>query len=164
MARKTVKTIAFRRKREKKTNYLTRRQLLMNNKPRLTVRKSLKNISLQIVDYHPNGDKILVSAHSRELIKLGWKGSRKNLPACYCTGLLIAKKAKLKNINEVIPDLGLYRVIYGSKLFAALKGATDGSLKIKINEKVLPKQDRLSGKHISNFKDNFEEVKKKILG
>lgn len=163
MVRKSVKTIAFRRKREKKTNYLVRRKLLMSNKPRLVVRKSLKNIWMQIVEYSPDGDKILVSAHSRELIKMGWKGSRKNLPACYLTGLLIAKKAKIKNINNIILDLGLYKVIHGSKLFAALKGVKDGNITIPVNEKVFPKEERITGKHIAKLQNNIEDFKKKIM-
>lgn len=164
MARKSVKTIEYRRKRELKTDYLARRKLLLSGKLRLVVRKSLKNIWMQIVETHPKGDKILVSAHSRELIKLGWKGSRDNLPACYYVGLLIAQKAKHKNIQEVVPDLGFNRIIYGSKLFAALNGAIDGSLKFTIEaEKVFPNKERLFGKHITNFSNNIEEIKKKIM-
>ncbi len=164
MARKSVKTIAFRRKRELKTDYLARRKLLLSGKLRMVVRKSLKNVWIQIVETCPKGDKILVSAHSRELIKLGWKGSRDNLPACYCVGLLIAQKAKHKKIKEVVPDLGFNRVIYGSKLFSVLNGAIDGELKFTIEpEKVFPKKERIFGRHITNFSNDIEEIKKKIM-
>lgn len=162
MGKKIVRTIQYRRKQEKKTDYLARRKLLTGARPRLVVRRSLKNISLQIVEYQPSGDRVLVSANSRELIKFGWKGSRKNLPACYLTGLLLARKAKAKKIKEVISDLGLYRIIHGSRLFAALKGVKDGSLVLPLGEKALPEEARLSGKHIKGFKNEFNEFKKKL--
>ncbi len=163
MVSRSIKTIRYRRQREKKTNYISRRKLLMSTHPRLVVRRSLKNIWLQVVEHHPNGDKAIASAHSRELIKLGWKGSRKNLPAAYLTGLLLAKKAKLKHVKSVIPDLGLYRIVHGSKLFAALQGVKEGALQLSIGENAVPKLDRIQGKHIPKFQNNFNEIKKKIM-
>ncbi len=162
MGKKIVRTIPYRRKQEKRTDYLARRKLLTGARPRLVVRRSLRNISLQIVDYYPSGDRVLVSAHSRELIKFGWNGSRKNLPACYLTGLLLARKAKAKKIREVISDLGLYRIVHGSRLFAALKGVKDGSLAMPLGEKAAPKEERITGRHIRGFKNDFNELKKKL--
>ena len=43
--------IKFRRKREGKTDYRKRLKLLLGGKPRLVVRKSLKNITAQIAVY-----------------------------------------------------------------------------------------------------------------
>ena len=63
----------FRRRREGKTNYKKRLKLLLSKKPRLVVRKSLKYIRAQIVEFDKKGDKTLASAFSRELKKLGWK-------------------------------------------------------------------------------------------
>ena len=69
------RVIPFRRKREGKTNYKKRIAFLTSEKPRLVIRKSLKNITAQIVIYEPKGDKVIASACSAELTKLGWKFS-----------------------------------------------------------------------------------------
>ena len=65
-------TVRLRRKRQKRTDYRARKLLILSNKPRLVVRKSLKNISAQIVLYNPQGDKIVAAASTKELKKLGW--------------------------------------------------------------------------------------------
>ena len=59
----------YKRKKLGKTNYKSRLEHLKSNIPRLIIRKSLKNIWSQIVEYTPTGDKVLISAHSRELNK-----------------------------------------------------------------------------------------------
>ena len=63
--------VMFRRKKEGRTNYKKRLTILLSNRLRLVVRKSLKNIQANIVDYDPKGDKIILSAHSSELEKFG---------------------------------------------------------------------------------------------
>ena len=65
--------VPFRRRREGKTNYRTRRALVLSRVPRLVVRLSLKNAIVQIIESESIGDKVIVSAHSRELAKTyGW--------------------------------------------------------------------------------------------
>ena len=91
---KTIKKVNYRRKREGKTNYKKRLKLLLSKKPRLVIRRSLNNISLQIIEYQTNGDKIIVGTNSSELKKMGWTANTGNIPAAYLTGLLLAKKAK----------------------------------------------------------------------
>jgi len=44
-----TKVVTFKRKREGKTDYNKRIKLLASNMPRLVIRKSLKNITAQIV-------------------------------------------------------------------------------------------------------------------
>ncbi len=160
----------FRRRREGKTNYKRRLKLLLSKKPRLVVRKSLKYIRAQIIEFDKKGDKTLVSAFSRELKKLGWKFACDNLPAAYLTGLLVGKRALEKGINEVILDMGLYPSTKGSRIYACVKGALDAGLKIPCSEEVLPSEERIKGMHIANylekFKDlpeEFEKIKEKIL-
>jgi len=156
-------SVKFRRRREGKTSYRKRRAMLVSRIPRLVIRKTNNYLIGQIILYSVQGDKVLASANSSELSALGWKHDTKNLPAAYLTGMLIAKKAIKAKVAEAIPDLGIYNITKGSKLFAFLKGAIDGGLKVKTDEKNLPSADRLKGKHISEevVKD-FEAVKVKI--
>lgn len=158
--------VHYKRKRQGKTDYKKRLKLLTSNKPRLVIRKSLKNISAQIIEYNPKGDLVRTSAHTRELIKMGWKGYRRNLPAAYLVGLLCGTKAKQKNIKGAILDIGLSPSIKGSILYAALKGFVDAGLKIPCKEDMFPPKERLMGLHTKNpeeSKKNFIEVKEKIL-
>ncbi|MEM7825641.1 MAG: 50S ribosomal protein L18 [Candidatus Aenigmatarchaeota archaeon] len=161
----------FRRRREGKTDYKKRLKLLSSKKPRLVIRKSLKYIRAQIVDFDKKGDKTLVFALSKELKKLGWNYSYDNLPASYLTGLIVGKKALEKGIKEVVLDFGLSPSTKGSRLYACAKGALDAGLKININQELIPSEDRIRGTHISTFlekfkkiPEDFEKTKNKILG
>ena len=161
------KVISYRRKREGKTNYKKRMNILSSGIPRLVIRKSLKNITAQIIGYEPKGDKVLACASSKEIMKLGWKFSGCNTPCAYLVGYLAGKKAKEKKINEAVLDLGLYQPIKGSKFYAALKGAVDAGLNIPHEESVIPKQERIKGKHIADYKKieiekAFDDILSKI--
>ncbi|MEM5790957.1 MAG: 50S ribosomal protein L18 [Candidatus Aenigmatarchaeota archaeon] len=157
--------IQFKRRREGKTDYKRRLKLLSSKKPRLVVRKSLKYIRAQIIEFDKKGDKTIASAFSKELEKFGWKYSFKNLPASYLTGLLIGKRAIEKGVKEAILDIGLYPSTKGSKIYACGKGALDAGLKIPIKEEILPSEERIKGEHIvKDLPKTFEEIKKKILG
>jgi len=159
----------FRRRREGKTNYAKRLQLLRSEKPRLAIRKSLKYLQAQIVEYDEIGDKTVASANSKELKKFGWKFSCKNTPAAYLTGLIIGKRAVAAKIKEAVLDIGLYESTKGSKIYALVKGTIFAGLNIKSSENVMPSDERISGEHIAKqekFKDlpqEFEKVKGKIL-
>ena len=164
---KPTYTMPFKRRREGKTNYQKRLRLLLSKKPRLVVRKSLKYICTQIVQFEKIGDKTLAAASSQELKKLGWKFACDNLPAAYLTGLLIGKKAAKNKIKEAVLDSGLYPSTKGSRIYAVLKGAVDSDLKVSYDEKILPSEERIKGLHIQKFKDlpqEFEKIKQKILG
>lgn len=170
MATKKVFSLKFRRRREGKTNYKTRLKLLMNRKHRLVIRKTDRNITAQIVDYAPKGDKVLVAVSSSHLKKMGWSFSGKNIPAAYLLGLLIGTKAKAAKITDAIVDMGLHPAIKGSRLFAVVKGALDAGLKIPVNEEIFPPDERISGKHISDYKKSdkitkeFETLRSKLKG
>ncbi len=146
------KVIPFRRKREGKTNYKKRIALLTSEKPRMVIRKSLKNFNAQIIIYDPKGDRVITSACSSELKKFGWKFSGGNTPAAYLVGYLAGKKAKNAKITEVVADVGLYQPIKGSKLYAVLKGAVDVGLNVPHDESSAPKAERIVGKHIADYK------------
>lgn len=159
----------FKRRRIGKTDYDKRLKLLLSKKPRLVVRKSLKYIRAQIVEFDKIGDKTLVAASSEELKKLGWKFSTDNLPSAYLTGLLVGRKAVKKGIKEAILDVGLYTSVTGSKIYAAVKGALDAGLKVPIEQEVLPKEERIKGLHIASYlekfkslPEEFEKIKQKI--
>ena len=159
--------IPFKRKNQKKTDYKKRLKLLMAKKPRVVVRKSLNNILVQITKFSLDGDKIEVSANSRNLVKLGWKYHRGNVSAAYLTGLLCGVKAKQKNIKEAVLDIGIYPSTKGSVLYASLKGLVDAGLKINHSKEILPSEDKISGKHITDYaqlllKTNKEKYKKQF--
>jgi large subunit ribosomal protein L18 len=154
--------IKFKRRMERKTNYRKRLALLKSGKVRLVIRKSLSNISVQLVNFNPSGDQTVASAVSSELKKFGWTKTG-NIPAAYLTGLLAGKKAKEKNVKEAILDLGVQTSTKGSRIYAALKGVIDAGIDIPHSKDILPSEDRINGKHISEeISKQFDDVKKKI--
>jgi len=156
MAKDSRYCVPFRRRREGKTDYKTRKALVLSGKPRLVARNTLRNIIAQIVVAKPHGDEVLVSAHSRELTKkYGWKAPGKNLPAAYLTGLLCGLKAKMQGINEAILDLGLNTPSKGAKVFATLKGVLDAGMQVPHNEEKLPDEKRIEGEHIAHYAESL---------
>lgn len=153
--------VQFRRKREEQTDYRKRLTLLRSRSARMVVRKSLKHILMQLIDYAPQGDKVLVTAHTKELAKHGWKGSTDNISAAYLCGMLLAKKAKAKKITKSIADLGPYASVKGSKLYAAVKGAVDGGLHIPFDASVAPDAKRIRGEHVANWATHVKKDAKK---
>jgi len=169
MKLKPTYKMPFKRRREERTDYKRRLKLLLSKKPRFVIRKSLKYIRAQIIEFTKKGDKTLVSASSRELKKLGWKFSCDNLPSAYLTGLLIGKKALKKEIKEAVLDLGLYPSTKGSRIYACVKGALDAGLNVSCDESIFPSEERIKGlhiaKHLEKFKslpEEFEKIKQKI--
>ena len=55
--------VQYRRKRLGKTDYKTRIKLLQSGEMRLVIRRSLKHIWLQVVEFHPAGDRVLSLIH-----------------------------------------------------------------------------------------------------
>lgn len=164
MATKSTYELKFRRRREQKTDFVKRLNLLKSKQLRLTVRKSNNNISAQLIEYNPKGDNVIVSCYSRELSKYGWKMHAGNIPSAYLTGLLLGLKAKEKKISKAILDIGLVTPVHGSVMFAALKGAIDAGLSIPFNEEALPSEERLKGKHIEDYANSMdgEQLKHKF--
>lgn len=161
---KTKTRMQYHRKQSGKTNYKKRLKLLQSRKDRLVIRRTNKYLVIQLTRYEPAGDKILISATSKELVKLGWKHSCKNIPACYLAGLILGTKATTSKIKGGILDLGLQTSKKGSRLYAALKGVIDSGVNIPSSEDIFPSEDRINGKHISNkVSKDFESIKSKII-
>ena len=125
-------------KRKEKTNYRRRKLLLKSGKPRLIVRKTLRNIIAQIALFEPKGDKVITTITTKDLKKLGWNYGN-NIVTAYFIGMLLGKKAQEKNIKEAILDHG---------------------------KDILPSQERIEGKHIAQYaeqlKKNQEDFKKQF--
>jgi large subunit ribosomal protein L18 len=154
MKKRRIK-LRFRRRREGKTDYGARAVLLKSSLPRLVVRKTNRYIIVQIVKTKEAQDFVVSSANSSELKQFGWKESFKNTSAAYLAGFLLATKAGIK---EAVSDIGLYRSTKGSKIYAAIKGASDAGLKINYGESMMPSEERIKGKKA----DMFESVKEQI--
>lgn len=131
------------------------------NKLRFVVRITNKSVTCQIVNAKIIGDEVLCVAYSSELPRYGLKVGLKNYAACYATGLLCARRALQKfgladvyegNVevngdffleeateDERAPlqcflDVGLRPTTTGARVFAAMKGATDGGIFIPHRE------------------------------
>tara|TARA_Y100000310_G_scaffold342247_1_gene444601 strand:- start:18582 stop:19169 length:588 start_codon:yes stop_codon:yes gene_type:complete len=150
MKKTKIYTLQLRRKREGSTNYRKRLKILASRKPRLVVRRSLKNIQASITEYDKKGDLVRVSAHSSSLKKIGWKYNSGNLPAAYLVGFLLGKHAGEK-FGEIIFDIGLNKSIKGSRIYGVLTGALDAGLKIPHSKEILPSKERVMGKHIADY-------------
>jgi len=91
--------VKFRRRRQGKTDFRARKRLCAQakdkyNQPkwRIVVRISNKYVITQITKALIKGDQVVCSAYSSELPRYGLKVGLKNYAACYCTGLLIARR------------------------------------------------------------------------
>lgn len=159
--------VQFRRVRSGKTDYRARKQLVISRKPRLVVRKSLKNMNVQLVIPGKEGDATLVSANTVELKKYGYSGGTGNLPSAYLTGLLLGFRAKKNGHVEAILDIGKYHATKGGRVFAALKGAVDSGLLVPHDPEIFPSEERIIGKSIDKYRKSdisvqFESAKQKI--
>ena len=164
MAQGSRYKLAFRRRREGKTDYRARLKLISLEKSRLVVRLTNNHTIVQIIDVAQDGDETLISAHSKELQKMGWLGSGKNTSAAYLTGFLCAKKALEAGIDEAVLDIGLKSSIKGAKIYAALKGAVDAGLYVPHNDSILPADERIRGEHVAAYAESLsdEELKERF--
>lgn len=152
MARGSSYNMPYRRRREGKTDYKARMRLVLSGLPRFVVRPTVKNITVQLVEARPEGDRVIAAAHSKELRKrFGWKGGCGNLPAAYLTGLLAGLRAVQKNVKTAVLDIGLRRSVKGARVYAALKGGVDAGLQIPHDEGILPSKERIEGAHIAGY-------------
>jgi len=154
--------VAFRRRREGRTDYYQRTKLVVADAPRMVVRRTNRHILVQLVTAEMDGDKTLVSANSAELEKYGYTGATANTPAAYLTGLLFAAKAKKAGQDRAILDIGLNRATPGARVFAALKGAVDAGLEIPHGEGIVPSEERLKGAHIATYNKKAGDIVKNV--
>ena len=142
----------FRRRAEGKTNYHRRMKLLKSKKLRAVIRASNNHIIIQIIQSKIGGDKIIVSAHSKELVsKFGWNANMGNIPAAYLTGFLAGIKAKKQNVQEAILDLGMF--LHKNRVLAAFKGVVQSGIEIPHNEDFFPDniEEVITGSHIEQY-------------
>jgi large subunit ribosomal protein L18 len=159
MAKKKYISI-YRRRREGKTDYHKRLKLLSSGIPRIVIRKSLKHMYVQIVKYNADGDIILCSATTKELVKYGWNISTGNLSSAYLAGVLVGIKAKKEGIDVAIVDFGLFSTTKGSKMYSAVKGAIDAGLQVNCSEEVFPDEERIKGNHIVRYAEILKKENK----
>ena len=158
-----LKIVPLRRRREGKTNYPKRFNLLKSHLHRCVIRPSLQNMNVQMTMYSPEGDKIVVGTSSRALGRFGWTIHKGNTPAAYLTGYLLGKKAQKKGITTAIVDTGLRTPTKGGRIYACVKGIVDAGVKVPHSEEILPTMDRIEGKHIrKEIAQLFHATKKKI--
>jgi large subunit ribosomal protein L5e len=167
--RREGKTDYYARKRlitQDKNKYNT-------HKYRLVVRITNSDVIAQIVYATIDHDVVLSAAYSHELPRYGIPLGLTNYAAAYATGLLIARRVLTKlNLADkyvgvkdpngefylvednadgprpfnVLLDVGLARTSTGARVFAVLKGAVDGGLKVPHKTKRFPGYDAESDK------------------
>lgn len=137
-------------------------------KYRFVPRISNSRIICQVIYATPNGDRVICEAKSTELTRFGLTAGLTNYAAAYCTGLLCARRLLKKlgmdeiykgvedvdgNVYDIyeadevndnrkpfkaILDLGPTSTSTGNRVFGAMKGASDGGIYIKHNNKRFP--------------------------
>ena len=149
-----------RRRRTGHTDYRARRKAVGSHGILLAVRISGKNVSAQFIKPAVHGDIVLSSSHSRELRRLGWKGSLKSTPACYLLGLMAAKKAQGKGVSDAFLYNGVAPFVRGSRIAAFAKGVSDAGLKLPVSEEVFPREERINGTVIAGYASVLSKEKK----
>ncbi len=149
----------LKRIRQRKTNYRKRSGILIGRRPFIITKISGQNISAQSLKPTLTGDIVIASAHSRELIRHGWKGSMNSMPACYLTGLLLGKKTIEKGATNAVLYTG--NNPFTTKVAACLKGIVDSGIKIPVSKESLPGDDRVSGEHIANYAQLLKDSEEK---
>ncbi len=159
---------SFRRRHDGKTDYHKRLKLLKSRKLRVVVRASNEHMRVQIIQSKLGGDKVLISAFSKELTsKYGWSANTGNIPAAYLTGYLAGLRAKAKNIQEGIFDLGVF--YHRNRVLAACKGIIDTEIEIPYREEFFPEslEKRIKGIHIEDYaktlKSNEPEIYEQLF-
>jgi len=154
-------------------------------KYRFVVRFTNKDVITQIIYAKISGDFVLAAAYAHELPRYGMPVGLSNYSAAYATGLLLARRVLTKlnladkyqgnstingedyNVEELsdgphpflaLLDVGLRKTSTGSKVFSAMKGATDGGLEVPHSE------TRFVGYDLEGKKLNAEILRKYIFG
>jgi len=94
--------------------------------PRLTVYRSLNQMYAQIIDDSTGSTIVAASSMSKEILD-EIKNSKGKVSKSKLVGSLIAKKAKDKNISNVVFDRNGYR--YHGRVQAIAEGAREAGLK-----------------------------------
>uniref|UniRef100_A0A8C6B360 Large ribosomal subunit protein uL18 n=1 Tax=Monodon monoceros TaxID=40151 RepID=A0A8C6B360_MONMO len=154
--------VKFRRRREGKTDYYTRKRLVIQDKNKYNAPKYRMTVHVT------NRDIVFCAACARELPKYGVKAGLTNYVATYCTDLLLARRLlnrfgmdriyegqvevtggeySVESIDgqpgafTCYLDAGLARTTTENNVFGALKGAVDGGLSIPHSTERFPGYD-----------------------
>ena len=158
-----MKTLKRRRK-ENKTDYGKRLEMLKGGIPRAVFRKTNRYLIAEYVESEEAQDKVIITLNSKLLTKYGWpkeSKSIKSLPASYLLGMVMAHKITSRKLKSPIIDFGMHINTQKNKLFAFIKGLIDGGVKIKCDAKNFPSNERIAGEHLTN-KIAFEKIKSSI--
>ncbi|EGE06634.1 60S ribosomal protein L5 [Trichophyton equinum CBS 127.97] len=176
----------FKRRRQGKTDYYARKRLITQaknkyNSPkyRLVVRFTNRDIITQIVTAEISGDKVLACAYSHELKRYGIKNGLTNWSAAYATWSPACpphpEEARSQMVSspvteaaetdegtrrpfKAVLDVGLHRTSTGARVFAAMKGASDGGIFVPHSE------SRFPGYDIESKELDTETLRKYIFG
>lgn len=154
------------RRKDQKTDYEQRLQLIKSDKPRVVIRTSNNHTRVHISEYSPEGDENSAQTISKDLEEYGWEHHTGNLPAAYLTGFLAGKRA---DTDEAVLDIGLRKDAREGRIFAAVQGLRDAGVDVPVGEEALPEESRMRGEHIEEMTGkevpaNLEEVKESIEG
>ena len=159
-------------------------------KYRLVARLTNKKVIAQIVYATLKGDVVMSQATSVELQKFGLITGKTSYAAAYATGLLLARRL-LKNLKldsiykgvakvdgtpydvstetsnskrpfTAVLDIGIRRPTVGNRVFAVLKGATDGGIHIPHSTRKFPGYSKGATKKDSHYDASVH--KKRIYG
>lgn len=159
MARGTTYRVGLKRRRLGRTDYRRRTRYLISGLPRLVIRRSNAHYLAHVVVAREEGDLTVASAHSREVVgDYGWLGHTGSAASGYLTGYLCAKRAAKAGVDEAILDAGLLIPEAGSNVYATLKGAIDGGLKVPCDDGILPKMGRIRGDDLAKAAQEDESV------
>lgn len=110
--------------REKRHTRLRKHVIGTTERPRLNVRRSLKNLFIQIIDDSKHVTLVSASSADKDFRKkLAYGG---NVKAAALLGEIVASKAKEKNIAQVVFDRGGYD--YHGRIKAFAEAARKGGL------------------------------------
>jgi large subunit ribosomal protein L5e len=153
----------------------------------LVVRITCSRVICQIIYATIQGDRVVTAADSRELKRYGLEAGLTNYSACYCTGLLVARRllnktgldklyAGAKKVDgedydvqndvkgdqrrpfKAVLDIGLVRTTTGARVFGCLKGACDGGLHVPHSTKRFPGYSSEGNKESYNAKAHRERI------
>jgi large subunit ribosomal protein L18 len=157
--------ISKRRRREGKTDYARRINLLKGGNTRIVFRKTNRYLLAQYIKSKEAKDTAEFGVSSKILLKYGWpekaSGGLKSVPASYLLGMLVGKKITDKKKLPVI-DFGMIRTVHKSRAYAFIKGLIDSGIKMKHKEGIFPDENTIKGEHLKN-KVPFEEIKQRII-
>ena len=133
--------------------------MLMSKRDFISINVTNENAHIQVLKPEISGDKVIASAQSRFLLKDGWKGSRKNIPAVYLTGYYVGKKALSKGVSNAVIYSGTRK--YTQRMAAGVKGLVDAGLQVPSSEETFPPEERINGDHLK-VKNDIASIKSKI--